>query len=299
MRLFAQSLDENTYAKEEEEMKLHIRAQMPLGGSVHELNEKVQILENFLVGFKEIKRFESRVEWWGANLTVEFKDEYRDTSFPYVLESKVIGKVISIGGADWSTYGVSERGFSNSLNLQYRSNRIEIAGYNYNALYRYAEDICARLKQNHRVMDIIIETPGHERQEDELYMVYTPQNFALYGQTAAAMHGTLRELLSGVDVGRYEDEFIRTDIYLRSLQSDRFNVWDLEHTHVKTSEGDVWLPPFMDMNLREAKNCIPKKNQEYVLRVAFNVLGSYNYTAKYIEEVTDEFNDRFRWGTVA
>ena len=34
----------------------------------------------------------------GANLTVEFKDEYRDTSFPYVLESKVIGKVISIGG---------------------------------------------------------------------------------------------------------------------------------------------------------------------------------------------------------
>ena len=39
--LFAQSLDENTYAKEEEEMKLHIRAQMPLGGSVHELNEKV------------------------------------------------------------------------------------------------------------------------------------------------------------------------------------------------------------------------------------------------------------------
>ena len=64
---------------------------------------------------------------------MEFKDEYRDTSFPYVLESKVIGKVISIGGADWSTYGVSERGFSNSLNLQYRSNRIEIAGYNYNA----------------------------------------------------------------------------------------------------------------------------------------------------------------------
>ena len=36
---------------------------------MHELNEKVQILENFLVGFKEIKRFESRVEWWGANLT--------------------------------------------------------------------------------------------------------------------------------------------------------------------------------------------------------------------------------------
>lgn len=296
MRLFATSLDGNTYARGEEEMKLNIRAQMPLGGSVHELNEKVLILENFLLGFKEIKRFETRVERWGASVVVEFKDEFRDTSFPYMLENKVIGKVISIGGADWSTYGVSERGFSNSLNLQYRSNRIEIAGYNYNTLYRYAEDICERLRQNNRVMDIIIETPGHERQEDELYMVYRPENFALYGRTPGAMHGALGELLSGVEIGRYEDRFIRTDIRLRSLQSDRFNVWDLEHAHVKTSESDVWLPLFMGLNKREAKNCIPKKNQEYVLRVAFNVLGSYNYADKYIREVTDEFNSRFPVG---
>lgn len=32
--------------------------------------------------------------------------------FPYRLESKVIGKVITIGGADWSTYGISERGLA-------------------------------------------------------------------------------------------------------------------------------------------------------------------------------------------
>ena len=297
MRLFAESLGADTYAEKEEETVLHVRAQMPLGGTVQELNEKVQILENFLAGFDEIERFVTNVQWWGATVDVEFKDEFRDTSFPYVLESKVIGKVISIGGADWSTYGVSERGFSNSLNLQYRSNRIEIAGYNYNALYRYAEEIYERLRQNHRVMDIVIETPGHERQEDELYMVYTPENFALYGRHPAAMHGALGELLSGVDLEEpYEDEFVRTDVRLRSLQADRFNVWDLEHTHVKTADGDVWLPPFMDMERREAKNCIPKKNQEYVLRVAFNVLGSYNYTAKYIEEVTDEFNGRFPVG---
>lgn len=297
MRLFAGSLDGNTYAREEEEMKLLIRAQMPLGGSVHELNEKVQILENFLTQFDQIRRFETKVEWWGATVTVEFKDEFRDTSFPYVLESKVIGKVISIGGADWSTSGVSERGFSNSLNLQYRSNRIEIAGYNYNVLYRYAEDICARLRQNHRVMDVVIETPGFERQEDELYMVYSPRNFALYGQTPAAMHASLGEILSGVEIEEpYEDEFMRTEISLRSAQTDRFDVWDMEHTQVRTPGGNVWLPSFMEMNRREAKNSIPKKNQEYVLRVAFNVLGSYNYTANYIEELTEELNAGFPVG---
>ena len=47
---------------------------------------------------------------------------------------------------------------------------------------------------------------------------------------------------------------------------------------------------------REAKNCIPKRNQEYVLRVAFNVLGSYTYTSRYIKQITDEFNAKMPVG---
>lgn len=68
---------------------------------------------------------------------MEFTDEALRSGLPYTLENDVISKVIRIGGADWSTYGVSERGFSNSLNLQYRANSIEIAGYDYTRLYRY------------------------------------------------------------------------------------------------------------------------------------------------------------------
>ena len=52
----------------------------------------------------------------------------------------------------------------------------------------------------------------------------------------------------------------------------------------------------MDVERREAKNCIPKKNQEYVLRVAFNVLGSYTYTSKYIEKITKEYNAKMPVG---
>ena len=81
MRLFAKSLSENTYSQNEErEVKLTIRAQMPLGGSVHDLNEKVVILENFLTQFTEIERFETRVESWGAAVIVEFKEKSRHTS---------------------------------------------------------------------------------------------------------------------------------------------------------------------------------------------------------------------------
>ena len=297
MRLFAESLSENTYSSDKEkEIKLTIRAQMPLGGSATELNEKVVILENFLSGFDEIKRFETRVESWGATVVVEFKDEHQQTSFPYLLENKVIGKVISIGGADWSTSGVSERGFSNSLNLQYRANRIEIAGYNYDRLYRIAEDMCETMKTNSRVVDLTIETPGHENQEDELYMRYDKEKMALYDFALNATHGTLREILSGYDIERYNDGNLAADMYLKSSAKDWFDLWHLQNAYLKVNGTDTKVSDFMDIERREAKNCIPRKNQEYLLRVAFNVLGSYTYTSKYIEKITKEYNAKIPVG---
>lgn len=297
MRLFAKSLSENTFSKkEEQEIKLTIRAQMPLGGSVHDLNEKVVILENFLTQFNEIKRVETRVESWGANITVQFREENLHTSFPYLLENKVIGKVISIGGADWSTSGVSERGFSNSLNLQYRSNRIEIAGYNYDRLYRIAENMCDRMRRNNRVVDLIIETPGYEDQEDEFYMRYDKERMTLYDFDLRSTHRMLREILFGFDIDHYRDEHISAPMHLRSSRQASFDLWHLQNSYLRVKGTDTKLSDFMDIERREAKNCIPKRNQEYILRVAFNVLGSYTYTSRYIERMTREFNAKMPVG---
>lgn len=298
MRLFSESLSENTYSRnDEKEIRLNIRAQMPLGGTAAQLNEKVVILENFLAGFSEIERFETRVEGWGATVTVDFKEEYKHTSFPYLLENKVIGKVISIGGADWSTSGVSERGFSNSLNLQYRSNRIEIAGYNYDRLYRTCEDMCDEMRKNNRVVDLIIETPGHENQEDELYMCYDKEKMALYDFDLPAAHSKLREVLTGRDIDRYRDTHFSSDMYLKSAWQDKFDLWHLKNTLLPLGGGrEGAVSDFMTIERREAKNCIPRENQEYVLRVAFNILGSYTYTSRYIKRITEAFNQKMPVG---
>lgn len=52
----------------------------------------------------------------------------------------------------------------------------------------------------------------------------------------------------------------------------------------------------MTIERREAKNCIPRENQEYVLCVAFNILGSYTYTSRYIKRITEEFNQKMPVG---
>lgn len=294
--LFVDTIDSNTYRPEPEEMKLHIRGQMPLGGTAKQLNEKVQIIETFLSQYKEIKRYETNIEGWGAEITVEFNPEHLNTSFPYMLENKVIGKLIAIGGADWSTWGVSQRGFSNSLDLQYRSSNIEIVGYEYDRLYRFAEDMCKRLRQNNRVQDITIETPGHERQEDEYYMEYNKDMLANDSIGIIDIYRSLSTMLVEREMGREKGNGQNMDYVLRPEENEKFDLWQLENSFIKAGGRDIRLADLMSINKREAKNCIPRENQEYVLRVAFNVLGSYTYTCKYIKGITEGFNAKLPIG---
>ena len=296
MTLFAECLKSNTYGREEPEMQLHIRAQMPQGGTAAELNEKVRILEDHLRMEEGIRRWETNVSTWGAGITVSFTKEALGTSVPYMIENRVIGKVIGIGGAEWSTYGVSQRGFSNSLNLQYRSNRLEIAGYNYDRLFRYAEEIEKTLRRNPRVVDIVIETPGHEHQEDEYYVVYDREKIKLLDIDIRALHNAVKEFVSTRNIGLFDDGLLKTEMQLTSSRINDLDLWKLTNSYIRAEGRSIMLGNIMRIDRREAKNVIPRKNQEYILRVAFNVLGSYTYTYKYIKEVAEEVNGRLPAG---
>ena len=284
--LFSDTLDSASWPREEEEMKLNIRAQMPLGGTATQLNAKVKLLEETLMNEKSIKRFETWVNGGGAHIIVQFTPEALQSAAPYQVENRVIGRVIGIGGADWSTYGVSQRGFSNSLNLQYRSNAIEMTGYNYDRLYRYAQDLCDLLRQNPRAVDVAIVTPGHENQEDEYYVSYDWERLTLLGITPRQIHSAVSDLLQTWEFGRYDP--LNTNIIIKSTRRDTHDVWQLFNSYVKIDGRDIRLSEVMDIQRREANNVIPRRNQEYVLRVEFNILGSYIYTNNYIKEVTEK-----------
>ena len=289
---FVECLDSNTYRPKKPRMMLYIRGQMPVGGSVQELNEKIKEIEAFLTQYnKEIRKFETSIWGRGGSIDVDFTDEALHTSFPYMLENRVIGKLVSIGGADWATYGVSERGFSNSLQLQYRSNSIQLVGYDYDRLYAFAEEMYRELRKNNRVADLIIRTPGHENQENELYMEYDRRALALSGLSPQNIYYTLRNLLEGGnadDIEIFENR--KMPVVVRPSTKESFDEWKLRNSHVNVGGRDVRPSGFMDINQREAKNVIPRENQEYILEVAFNVLGSYTYTYRLLSRTIEKYN---------
>lgn len=127
-------------------------------------------------------------------------------------------------------------------------------------------------------------------------MAYDHRRIALDSLSLNAGHVALSELLSEKKLGRYKDRFIDSDITLRSDRNQSFDLWHLENSYVDVGDRSVRLSEYMAIERREAKNVIPRKNQEYVLRVAFNVLGSWSYTNKLINEATDSFNAKLPVG---
>lgn len=295
---FIDCLDSNTYSPKKPRMMLHIRGQMPIGGSAQELNEKMKEVEAFLTQYKkDIKRFETSIRYQGGTIDVDFTDEALQTSFPYMLENRVIGKLISIGGADWATYGVSERGFSNSLQLQFRSNSIQLVGYDYDRLYSFAEEMFRELRRNGRVTDLIIRTPGHENQENELYMEYDRRALAISKLSPQSVYYTLRNLLDDGNADKIDvSDDRKMPVVVRPSTKETFDEWQLRNSYINVGGRDVRPSGFMDINNREAKNIIPRENQEYMLEVAFNVLGSYTYTDRLIKRTIEKYNNYFPVG---
>jgi len=75
-------------------------------------------------------------------------------------------------------YGITERGFSNSLDLDRKSNVIKLKGYNFEMLYGFAEDLLEDISKNKRVPSVEImgdlNTWGQatNKRKTELYIKY-------------------------------------------------------------------------------------------------------------------------------
>ena len=296
LRLFSSNTSSFSRSYDRGDVTLNIRGQMPEGGTAEQMNQKISQIENMLTKYDEIKRFETRVNGNGGSITVEFKDEFKDGGFPFTLESEVIGEALIIGGADWSTYGVSQRGFSNSLNLTNKNHSISISGYSYDRLFKIAEELTNKMKRNKRVTDVEIQTGGGDSWGDsesgltEMYVKYDRERVALYNFNLGDGYNALGTILSSSDIGKYEANGVNTDISMVSSERDKFDVWNLFNSYVSVGDKQVKYSLLGEIGQRKARSSIQKKNQEYSISVAFNFMGSYELSDKYVKEVTTELN---------
>lgn len=275
LRLFTEHVFESSFYSEPTRTKLHVSGKMPEGCTVQQLNEAIKKMENFISQYDEVELFETSIYGYrNSNITIQFKPEHEFSSFPYYLKEEITSKAISLGAVDWGVYGVG-RGFSNELHSGYKNSRIILEGYNYDQLYRFAEELKERLSENERAQGIEISgSAGWNTQTlHEYFLEFDHQGMGLTQVSIGQFYGFLKDKVYQTNL---PPVFIGDEMYPATLIADtygKFNVWDLNNQPVLIGDKQFKLSDLGQVEKRKTGNDIHKNNQQYQLVVAYDFVG--------------------------
>lgn len=278
-----------------ERPQLYIRASLPDGCTVGQLNEIVLLMENYLSQFDQIETFKTTVSSHSsATIVVEFRPEVEGTSFPLELKSRIISTANDFGGAAWGVSGINDQYFSNDvLSNGYLGQRIIVTGYNYDELYRYCQNCLEHLQSNPRVIESgIFGEVGWRNSisRNEYFIEYDAQALAAAGLSRRDAYTALSDQLFSSNVGTLYEDGVRSDIDLVSSDKSSFDVWNLRNEHITIGNSSI---PFTDIGaitMRKSGNDIYKQNQQYALRVAYSFVGSSQMAEKLLNGEVERMN---------
>lgn len=287
MRLFATSAlsGGGGFRQDDQRTYLYINAALPEGCTIHQLNDAIRDMESFLSEYDEIEAFQTRVSAYNnARITVSFKPKADKGGFPYSLKDMATSKANALGGATWGIYGVGQ-GFSNNVSSGWKSNQIQIAGYNYEQLYRYASELADSLGVNARVSGVEITGEmnwGVSSAFTEYYLDFNFEKFALYGVNPSEYYRAIEQNLFRTSLSSvYSDGGTREDVVLVSGDAEDFDVWHLSNDILTVGDNNVKLSELGSIAKRRSGNNIYKNNQEYTLIVAFDFVGSSELASRF------------------
>lgn len=297
-RLFSRYVFERSFFSDPERTTLHVSASMPDGATLQQINQVVIQMEDELALYNEIDQFQTDVmSRTQARITISFKPEYERGIFPHMLKNTLVQKALSIGGAEWGIWGVGQ-GFSNRLGGGGGGRAINLSGYNYDFLYRFAEIISERARQNPRVSKTNITGADTWYTEPlmEFYMVTNPRSLAAANLSLAEIHRHLEQMVMSLPLGAVYFNNQPVAKRLVPKQNLEYNLWDLEHRPLFINNQFFKPGELLSVSKRALGNNIYKENQQYLLRFNFTFLGPPALEARVTEELLDFINQQLPIG---
>ncbi len=281
---------------EQERIALTIRAGMVEGNTVHQLNEIVRYMENYLARFKEIESFRTTVySYDNSTITVRFKPEYEKSNFPYELHENVQREALRFGGATWSIYGLPDKHFSNNIySNQFKPYRIILTGYSYEQLMRYAEGLRDSLFRNRRVSEpgIYGEVSWNvARRKQEFFVDIDREKALMTGGGLGSYFSMLNQLLYERSLRSVFTNGKPERVLLSSSKKNSFDLWRVKNDPLPVDSVRVKLADFGTIDRQFTGLSIYKRNQSYQLIVAFDFVGPGELASRIMRTQVERLND--------
>ncbi len=289
LRLFVNNVYEKSYYAKKERTALYVNAGLPNQSTIEQMNELYLRVENYLSQLKEIDRYITRIyNGQTGSMTIYFKPEFENGSFPYILKNRLIMLSTEMSGINWNIYGVGQ-GFSQNLDANSTPTfNVLMKGYNFNELERQANILKQKLETHPRIQEVNINKSLYYWNNKSLYefvLKTEPKLLALYGRTNAEVYAYLQRqnVRPNADIyqlmnGEYEQ------IKVVPADSKNFDVWALMNQKVNIDKSSIKLSSFASTEKQKVSQEINKENQEYLRMISFEYFGSQTFGDKFLEK---------------
>jgi multidrug efflux pump subunit AcrB len=287
-RLFNNYVFEKAYYGKNEETKLYIRTSMEKGATVHQMNEAIIEIENYLEQFGGIKQYVSNVYSGDyAQVEITFKEQFEDSSFPYILKSRLTEKAINLEGMNWTISGVGEwlstgGGTNEPINFT-----VKAKGYNYEILNKWADTLKVSLEKHPRIQKVFVKENNYwsRKPAPEYRFELDKEKLALLNSSPSKVFNELKTLT----LSKHSDISLNIKgqyipIRMESENSTKYDIWKIKNIQIDNLNKPLNLKEIATITEgRESEN-IFKENQEYIRLVQFQYTGSAKFGGEYLND---------------
>jgi multidrug efflux pump subunit AcrB len=279
--------------------RLWANGSMPDGSTIHQMNEVLIGIENFLAGFEEVDMFTSNIyNIDQASIEISFKPEFENTAFPHQLKNELIRQAIEIGSADFSIYGVGQ-GFSNALYDGMSNNQLMLTGYNYDHLLKEANSLKDTLLTNPRIQEVIVQT-GMSWRGKPRYEFVMGLNRDKLEETGSSMRSLYTNLLhvtpNDIIAGSIPGKDGLVSVSLREMNKNQASVWIMENSLLASEQSAYRLKDVGWLKRERTGDVIRKNNQQYELNVEYDFIGPYELNRRVRERFVAQKRDELPMG---
>lgn len=302
LRMFVRNVFENSVYRTPEKTYLYVRASLPYGHTLQQMDQVIQRMEKYLRGVEGIDKFITQVvSGETAFITITFLPDYEHSSLPYQLKARLISEAIDLGGVKWLVYGVGQ-GFSNQSGAELPSFRVLLRGHNFNELESQARLLADRLLEHQRIQEV--ETDGRldffERTSQEYVFRVDPQQAYKYKIPVTAMISEVSGL--SYPLGPSFNLPVSnnlTPFYIKAKGFESFSIFDFKERIFYKDERAFQMKNLGSLEFREMRNTIRKEDRQYLRMVSFDYFGSYKFGSDYLDRVLEQMKVSFPPGYTA
>lgn len=304
LRLFVQKVYDGSYFTRNDETVLSVSATLPNGATLEQMNHLISRMEAYLSTFTEIRQFQTNIyNARQAGIRIYFTKESERSGFPYSLKSSIISKALELGGGSWGVWGLQDQGFSNDVRENAGSFRIEMYGYNYDELYKWAEVLKNdSLLSYRRIKEVLINSEFSWWKDDyqEYYFDLNKRSMAEEGVLPIELFASLRPVF-GKDIytGNIVVDNEIEKLKLNSRQSQEYDIWSMQYVPQQIKGVPYKLSELATVGKGQAPQKVAKVNQQYRLCLQYEYIGASNQGQKIQERVLKGFNAMLPMGYTA